>query len=88
MYYWLYTRDADRPLKTFDIAYSTDGGTSFSTPQAAADLNMADWSIGPGDRSDAYVESRTFDTLSGVTNIRCLGFRSTLPLPGNRTSVS
>ena len=70
VYYWLYTRDADRPLRTFDISYSTDGGGSFSSPVSAASLNMADWSIGPGNRSDAYVESRTFDTLSGVTNIR------------------
>ncbi|MCH7228855.1 DUF6288 domain-containing protein, partial [Haloferula sp. A504] len=32
VYYWLYTRDGDRNLKTFDISYSTDGGMNFSTP--------------------------------------------------------
>ncbi|MCH7229124.1 putative Ig domain-containing protein, partial [Haloferula sp. A504] len=43
---------------------------NFSTPVPAASLGMADWSIGPSDRSNAYVESRTFGTLSGVTHIR------------------
>lgn len=70
VYYWLYTRTGTRNLKTFDISYSTDDGSSFSSAVTAASLSMSDWSIGPSDRSDSTVETRTFDQLSGVTHIR------------------
>ncbi len=70
VHYWKYTRDASRNIKTFDISFSTDGGTTFSTPVAAASLNMADWSQSLGNRGDSYAELRTFDTLSGITDIR------------------
>ncbi|MBT8043473.1 MAG: Ig-like domain-containing protein [Verrucomicrobiae bacterium] len=70
VYHWPYTRDNNRNLLTFDISYSTDGGTTFSTPVSAASLGMANWGIQGNDRSDSVVETRTFSTLSGVTDIR------------------
>ncbi|MCH7228421.1 invasin domain 3-containing protein [Haloferula sp. A504] len=70
VYYWMYTRDKNRNPRTFDISYSTDGGSSFSTPVSAASLNMADWSQSLGTREESFAELRALDTLTGVTHIR------------------
>ncbi|MCH7228416.1 Ig-like domain-containing protein [Haloferula sp. A504] len=71
LYYWAYNRTADRSMRTFDISYSTDGGTTFTTPVSAASLGMADWTIGLSTNTVSTVESRSFNTtLAGVTNIR------------------
>ena len=70
VYHWAYTRDNNRNLKTFDISYSTDGGTTFSIPVTAASLGMANWGIQTNDRSPSNVETRTFSTLSGVTHVQ------------------
>ena len=70
VYYWTYERDGDRNLRTFNISYSTDGGATYSTPVSAASLNMADWAIGGSARAPSFARTATFDTLSGVTNIR------------------
>ncbi len=70
VYYWPYTRDYLRNLLTFDISYSTDGGSTFNTPVSAASLGMANWGIQGNNRSPSFAEARTFSTLSGVTHIR------------------
>lgn len=70
IYMWAYTRENDRPLKTFDISYSTNGGSTFSTPVSAASLGMADFLQAGNNREDSYVQTRTISTLSGVTDIR------------------
>ena len=55
-------------MKTFDISYSTDGGSTFTTPVSAASLGMADWTIGATTNTVSTVEGRTFNTtLTGVT---------------------
>lgn len=70
VYYWTYERDGDRNIKTFDISFSTDGGTTFSAPVSAASLNMSDWAIGGSDRDPSFARTATFDTLTDVTDIR------------------
>ncbi len=70
LWHWKYTREADRPIKTFDISYSTDGGTNWTIPVAATSLGMTDWTTSLGTREDSYAEFRSFNTLVGATDIR------------------
>ncbi|MCH7228417.1 discoidin domain-containing protein [Haloferula sp. A504] len=69
-YYWTYERDGDRNIRTFDIAFSTDGGTTFSTPVAASTLGMADWVQGGSARDPSFARTATFDAQTDVTDVQ------------------
>ncbi len=70
VHYWTYERGGDRNIRTFDISFSTDGGSSFSIPVSAASLNMPDWIIGGSNRDPSFARTATFNTLPRITNIR------------------
>lgn len=72
IYMWTYNRpERNRGIKTFDIAFSTNGGTSFSTAVSAASLGMTDFDIGVTNSSTrSTVQTRSITTQSGVTDIR------------------
>lgn len=78
IYFWNYLRDANnRALKTFDIAFSTDGGVTYSTAVSAASLGIGNFTLhdntGVGSNGEAYVpvDQRDFTaTQEGVTHIQ------------------
>ena len=79
IYLWNYNRDAptnNRAIKTFDIAFSTDGGVTYSTAVSAASLGIGDFTLHPataGSGSETYVpvDQRDFTaTHVGVTHVQ------------------
>ena len=72
IYYWAYNRpEEERGIKTFDIAFSTNGGSSYSAAVSAASLGMADWTKGTTSSSQqSSVDTRSITNQVGVTNIR------------------
>lgn len=70
IYIWTYNRpERARGVRTFDIAFSTDGGANFSPAVSAASLGMADFDIG-ATGGISSVQTRTITAQSGVTDIR------------------
>lgn len=70
---WAYNRidEEGRGIITFDIAFSTDGGSNFSAPVLASSLGMSDFSLGVSDSSaTSAVQSRAITTQFGVTDIQ------------------
>jgi hypothetical protein len=79
IYLWNYAANSDnsdRGIKTFDISFSTDGGSSYSTAESASSLGISDFNedvIGGFFGNEGYnsVQQRDFTSAqSGVTNIR------------------
>ena len=75
IYLWAYNRpEKNRGIKTFNIAFSTDGGGSFGTAVSAASLGMGDFVIGTsGSNDSSTVQTRTITTQTGVTDIQLTG---------------
>lgn len=70
IYLWDYIRpERARGIKTFDIAFSTNGGSTYSTAVSAASLGMADFTIGASSGT-ASVQTRTITAQTGVTHIQ------------------
>ena len=71
---WPYVRaERNRGLKTFDISFSIDGGTSYPTTISAATLG--DFTIGPTGGTDV-VQSKSFTPQSNVTHIKLTNLTS------------
>lgn len=81
IYLWNYRRNTTgdahkRGLKNFDVAFSNDGGTTFTTAVSATTLGILDFDAPPatggaGDTAYVDVQQRDFtSTQSGVTDIR------------------
>ena len=64
---WPYVRpERARGLSSFDLSFSTDGGSSYPTT-----ITLSGWTIGPSSTSTGEpVETQTFALQSGVTHIR------------------
>jgi len=87
IYLWQYNRTQfNRGIINFDIAFSTDGGSSFTSPVAASSLGITDFVIGTIG-GVASVQQRSFNSVqSGVTaiqfsNIQTGGSTSIIGLP-------
>ena len=67
---WVYTRSGatKRGLQTFDIAFSTNNGVSYSTAVTAASLSMGAFTEPAVTALPA--QTRTFTEQTGVTNIQ------------------
>jgi hypothetical protein len=67
---WLYTRtgEEDRGIQTFDIAFSTDNGVSYTAAVSAASLGMSNFTEATIEPLPA--QTRTFTEQTGVTHIR------------------
>ena len=73
IYLWPYNRaENSRGIRTFDIAFSTNGGSSFSSPVAAASLGMSDFPQGVNN-GPSSVAARTITQQAGVTDIELTG---------------
>jgi hypothetical protein len=71
---WPYIRAENiRGLKTFDISFSFDGGTSYPTTISAASLG--DFTIGPTGGTDA-VQTKSFSPQNNVTHIKLTNLTS------------
>ena len=73
IYLWTYERSqASRGLVSFDIAFSTNGGASFSTPVAAATVGISDFALwGASSWNVQTPQQRTFSSaLTGVDVIQ------------------
>ena len=70
IYLWDYIRpERARGVKTFDIAFSTNGGSTYGAAVSAASLGMADFTIGASSGT-ASVQTRTITAQTGVTHIQ------------------
>jgi hypothetical protein len=71
IYLWQYHRSqTGRGLRSFDIAFSTDGGTTFGTAVAASTLGITEFTIG-STSGNSTAQQRTFSsTQSGVDAIQ------------------
>jgi hypothetical protein len=72
IYLWTYNRpERARGVRTFDIAFSTDGGSSFGTAVSAASLGLTEFNIGTTNGSDrSTVQTRSITKQNGVTDIQ------------------
>jgi hypothetical protein len=72
IYLWAYNRpERNRGVRTFDIAFSTNGGVSYSAAVTADSLGLADFIIGTSSGGDiSSAQTRDITTQTGVTNIR------------------
>lgn len=78
IYLWQYRRDGgnvQRGVRTFDVQFSGDNGTSWSTAVSAASLGMSEFDIGatiggPGGAGLVNVQARSISEQLNVTNIR------------------
>jgi hypothetical protein len=65
---WPYIRaEHNRGLKTCDISFSSDGGSTYPSTISAATLG--DFTEGPGSGNEP-VQTKTFTVQSGVTHIK------------------
>ena len=72
IYLWAYNRpERNRGVRTFDIAFSTDGGSNFGTAVSAALLGLTEFNIGTSNSSErSSVQTRSITKQTGVTDIQ------------------
>ncbi|MFK7909280.1 MAG: PEP-CTERM sorting domain-containing protein [Akkermansiaceae bacterium] len=72
IYLWTYNRpERNRGVRTFDIAFSTDGGSSFGAAVSAASLGLTEFNIGTNNGSErSTVQTRSITKQTGVTDIQ------------------
>ena len=70
IYLWAYNRnESNRGVETFDIAFSTDGGSTFGTAVSAMSLGMANFAEGAITGSSS-VQTGSITEQTGVTDIQ------------------